>query len=202
MRCNMALLGIATPVGTGDLGQLEAVAELAGARQVRAAADIEPVALAIDGDRLAFGDDVLDDLDLVVLAQPPKTRLASSRSQTSRTMGRSRLTISCMRVSIALQIVRGEGLGAGEVVVEAVLDRRADGHLGARIELLDRLRHDMRGVVAQQLKRRFLVLAGDDGQRGIPIDQMGGIDELAIDPPGEGGLGETRADARRRHLDR
>jgi hypothetical protein len=36
---------------------------------MRTATDIEPIALPIDGDRLALGDDVLDDLDLVLLAE-------------------------------------------------------------------------------------------------------------------------------------
>ena len=42
-------LRIAAPIGAGDLRQLEGLAELARRRQMRAAAQVEPAALAIDG---------------------------------------------------------------------------------------------------------------------------------------------------------
>src|SRR5207249_3897222 len=57
---------VAAPVRAGDVGQLER-AEAAGRGDVRAAAEIEPFALAVDGERLVGGD-VADDLDLVFLA--------------------------------------------------------------------------------------------------------------------------------------
>ena len=59
--------GIAAPVGARHLHQLERLAEVLRRRQVRAAAEVEPVALPVDADRLAGGD-VGDDLGLVVLA--------------------------------------------------------------------------------------------------------------------------------------
>ena len=43
---------IAAPVGAGDLHQLEG-RELAGGRHVRPAAQVHPVALAVEADRLA-----------------------------------------------------------------------------------------------------------------------------------------------------
>ena len=52
----------------------------------------------------------------------------------------------------------------------------------------------MRGGVANHVEA-VGILVGDDGQRGIGIDHMAGIDQLAIDPPGERRLGQTRADA-------
>ena len=57
---------VAAPVRAGDVGQLER-AEAAGRGDVGAAAEIEPLALAVDGERLVGGD-VADDLDLVFLA--------------------------------------------------------------------------------------------------------------------------------------
>ena len=41
-------VGIAAPIGARDLHQLEGVADLAGRRHMRAAAEIEPVALLVD----------------------------------------------------------------------------------------------------------------------------------------------------------
>src|SRR5690606_30035061 len=44
---------VAAPIGAGELRQLESLAELARRRQMRPAAEIEPVTLAVDGDVLA-----------------------------------------------------------------------------------------------------------------------------------------------------
>ena len=41
-------VGIAAPIGAGDFHQLERIADLAGRGHVRAAAEIEPVALLVD----------------------------------------------------------------------------------------------------------------------------------------------------------
>ena len=185
---------IAAPVGAGELRQLEAVAELAGARQMRAATDVEPVALAVDRDLFAGRDDVVDDLDLVVLAQLGEDALGLLAIHDLAHDGQIALDDLVHAFFDALQIGGREGLVAGEVVIEAVFDRRADGDLGARIEFLHGLRHHMGGVVAQQFERGLLVLAGDDGQLGIVIDDMGGVDEPTVDATGERGLGQTRAD--------
>src|SRR3546814_9060733 len=42
----LGIARVAAPVGTGDLGQLEGMAELARRGQMRADAEVEPVALA------------------------------------------------------------------------------------------------------------------------------------------------------------
>src|SRR5262249_23725226 len=54
---------VAAPVGAGDLEQLEAFADLPRRGHMRAAAEVEPVALRIELDLLALGDRV-DQLDL------------------------------------------------------------------------------------------------------------------------------------------
>src|SRR6516162_1421989 len=58
---------IAAPIGARDLHQLEGRSDLAGRGHVRAAAEIEPIALAVDLDRLALRDGV-DQLHLEALA--------------------------------------------------------------------------------------------------------------------------------------
>src|SRR3546814_2035714 len=71
---------VAAPVGAGDLHQLERMPELAGRRQVRADAEVEPVALAVDRDLLALRQR-LDMLGLVLLpdrGDRKSTRLNSS----------------------------------------------------------------------------------------------------------------------------
>ena len=53
-----------------------------------------------------------------------------------------------MTASMRAQILGGERLRLGEVVVEAVLDGRTDGHLHVGEQALHRLRHHVRGGVA------------------------------------------------------
>ena len=63
---------IASPVGTGDLHQLEDL-ELAGGWHVRATAEIDEIALAVEGDFLTLRNGA-DDLRLVLLAHGQKQR--------------------------------------------------------------------------------------------------------------------------------
>ena len=60
-------IGIAAPIGAGDLHQLERAADLAGRRHVRPAAKVEPLSLLVDPD-LLIGGDRIDELDLEQLA--------------------------------------------------------------------------------------------------------------------------------------
>ena len=93
-----------------------------------------------------------DDLDLVVLAHAREEPTASSRGSSSRLTGRFSATMARIDLLDACEIVGREALGPLEVVVEAVLDHRADRDLGAREEALDRLRHQVRARVAQHLE--------------------------------------------------
>ncbi len=185
---------VTAPIGASQLHQLERFGQLAGGRQMRATADVEPLALPVDREFLARLDDVFDDLDLVLLANGGKglacliaaPDLAHDRQVTLHDLGHARLD--------ARQIVWSEGLAAGEVVVEAVFNRRADGHLRAGIELLHRLRHDVGGVVAHQLKG-VVILGGDDGEADVAIDAMAGVDQLAVNLARQRCFGQARADA-------
>ena len=62
----LLIAGVATPIGTGDLGQLERF-QLTGARYVRAAAQVNEVALAVER-QVLFSGNVLDNADLIFLA--------------------------------------------------------------------------------------------------------------------------------------
>ena len=70
MRCSLGPCAIAAPVGTGEAGELERLADLAGRGHVRAAAEIEPFALLVNLEVLALRDRV-DQLDLEQLAFLP-----------------------------------------------------------------------------------------------------------------------------------
>jgi hypothetical protein len=198
MRCSCSFLasplvpGVAAPVGAGDLHQLEGVAQLAGRGQVRADAKIEPVALAVDRDLLVPGQGG-DVLGLVLLARllevadrlVPVPDLARDRLVALDDLVHARLDL--------LQVLGREGLGAGEVVVEAVLDSRPEGHLGARVELLHRLGHDVGAVVAQQLQGVGMA-ARDNLDRRVLLDHRRQIDDAAVQLQGERRLGQARAD--------
>ena len=99
-----------------------------------------------------------------------KKARTSSRLHTSRTSGSSAAMTLPHLFLDRRQVLVGEGAAAGrrrEVVIEAVVGRRAEGDLRARKQVLDRLGEDMREIVAHQLERVLLVARGDQGQIGI-----------------------------------
>src|SRR5689334_13598526 len=65
----LGILGVAAPIGAGDLGQLECVAHVRGGAKMRAAAEVMPVAMPIDRDIL-IGGNALDQFRLIGLADP------------------------------------------------------------------------------------------------------------------------------------
>jgi hypothetical protein len=67
------------------------------------------------------------------------------------------------------EILRRKWTLVGKVVVEAILDHRADGHLCVGKELLDSVCKQMCGRVAQHFEP-LGVLVGDDGNVGISMD--------------------------------
>jgi hypothetical protein len=139
---------VATPVGPRDRHQLE-VRHGRGGRQVGSFAEVDEIALAVQ----AHGrvGDALDDLDLVRLAALAKEADRLGLGQIlalDRLRGAGQLTHRRLDL---LEIVRGEGAVELEIVIEAVLDRRADRQLGAGEEPFDRLGHQVRGAVAEDL---------------------------------------------------
>ena len=160
---------VAAPVGGGDLGQLE-MAEPARGGDVRAAAEVDELAVVAVGADHALasplgGVDACDDLELVGLV-----------GEELETLGGGVLLPGEGLVFgddlphpglDAGQVVLAEVGAAGqlEVVVEAVLDRRPDGVVGARPEVGDRLGEHVGGGVAQDVAAGVRV-RGDDLRRG------------------------------------
>ena len=95
------------------------------------------------------------------------------------------------------EVVVGERLAVGqfEVVVEAVLDGRADRVLGAREQPGDGLRHDVRRRVAQHVATLGGGV-GDDRDLGAVVQRAGEIGLGAVDDGGDRRLGEAAADRR------
>ncbi|CAM5197645.1 hypothetical protein CDEN61S_00385 [Castellaniella denitrificans] len=166
------IVAVAAPVGPGDLHQLEH-SQAAGGRHVRAAAQVDEVALAVQAD-LFVGGDRGDDLGLVGLADAaeelhglvPVPFLARHGFVAARQFGHLLFD--------GFQVFRREGPLVREIVVETVVDDRADGDLGVGKQGLDRVGQQVRRGVPDQVQA-FGVLVGDDAQGRIPVDHVAGI---------------------------
>ena len=66
----LRVLGVAAPIGAGDLGQLEGVADFGGGAEMRPAAEVVPIAMPIDRDILVGGN-AFDQFGLVGFADVP-----------------------------------------------------------------------------------------------------------------------------------
>ena len=77
-----------------------------------------------------------------------------------------------------------------EVVIEAVVGRRAEGDLRAGEQVLHRLRHHVREVVAGELQRVGLVLRRHQRELGVALERPRQVAQLAVDPRGDRRLGE------------
>ena len=167
---------------------------------MRAAAQVEPVAGAVHGDRLVGGQlhhpFGLERLALLLEeAREPRRAI-----QTSRTSGSSAAMIRRISSSIAGRSSSVNGPRSGgrrEIVIEAVVGRRAEGDLRAGKQVLHRLGEDVGIIVPDQLERVGLVARGDQRELGIALERPGEVAHLAVDPRRQRRLGEARPDRRR-----
>ncbi|MDF9793714.1 hypothetical protein M2440_004415 [Methylorubrum extorquens] len=187
------VVGIAPPIGARDLHQLEGRADLAGRGHVRAAAEVEPLALAVDLQILARRNRI-DQLDLVALALLGEERFDVVTLPDFLREGRvARNDLAHLRFDLR-EVLRRERLVLGEVVVEAVLDDGADRHLRAGPERLHGFRQHVRAVVADQFERPRIV-ARDELDRGVARDRVVEIADRAVERHGDRALGERLGDA-------
>ena len=139
---------IAAPIRARNVRELERLAELAGRGQVRAAAEVYELTLFVKRDGL-IGWNAGDDLGLVLFAYAAKKldglvtvpNLAHDRLVAVDDILHARLD----NFKVALR----EWLLAGEVVVEAVFNRRTDRYLGFGPKLLYGFGQRMGGIVTQ-----------------------------------------------------
>ena len=186
-------VGIAAPIGAGDLHQLERVADLAGRGHMRTAAQIEPVALFVDFQRLIRRNSV-DQFDLELFALVAKNLLrlvARPHFLGERLVARDDLAHFLFD---RRKIFGREWLVAEKVVIESVLDHRSDGDLRAGPERLHRFGEHMRRIVADQFERARIV-SGEEFDLGVMLDRIGQIGNLAVQRHGDGALGERGRNA-------
>ena len=94
------------------------------------------------------------------------------------------------------QVFRRKRARIGKVVIETVLDHRADGHLRLGKQLFHRIGQQVRGGMADQI-HAVRILVGDDGQLGIGGDQVRGIHQHPIHLARQRGTRQTGTDALR-----
>jgi hypothetical protein len=144
------VLLVAAPVGAGRGEQLEGL-DLAGGPHVRTPAEVDEVPLAVERDGRRV--DPAEDLDLEALAallEEADGLLARHLLPLERHVGLHDLGHDGLD---ALEVFGRERLRLGEVVVEAVLDGGADGHLDVGEQTLHRLSHHVRGGMTEGRER-------------------------------------------------
>jgi hypothetical protein len=170
----LLVLRVAAPVRAGDAGELERLEE-AGIGHVRAAAHVHVLLVVVQAHRLLVGH-VLDQAQLVVLAACAECfdhRVARGHLLDDVVLGVDQLAHALFD---RRQVLRRERPRVPDVVVEAVVDHRADDHLGVRVQLLHRVPDQVRGRVADDLDA-LRVLRGDDAQGRVVVDDVAGVDQ-------------------------
>ena len=188
------VLGIAAPVCTRQFHQLEHL-QLAGRRHVRAAAQVGEIALGIQRHFLVGGNG-RDDLGLVMLVDALEIfdrLIARQYLARHRNVALGQFAHAFFQCG---QVFRRERAMIGEIVKEAVLDHRADGHLRIGKQLLDSISQQVGGGVANDLQT-IRILVGDDGQRCILRDQIGSIHQPSVHFPGQRGTRQAGTDTER-----
>jgi hypothetical protein len=150
---------VAAPIGAGGVQQLEML-QAAGARDVRAAAEIGEGTVGVDRDRFVVAQ-LADSLELQrVVGEPPVGGLPVHDLAHERIVRLRHLAHAGLD---PFEVLRRERAGHLEVVVEAVLDRGAEADAGAGKELADRGGEDVGGRMAQD-RERVGVAVGENRQ--------------------------------------
>ena len=192
----LLVLGIAAPVGARQLGQLECLEET-GIRHVRAAAHVDVFFVVVQAHGL-FIRHVFDQAQLVVFT----TGLEQLDHLSARGDLLDHIVFSVDQLLHALldrrHVFHGERTLGRNVVIEAFINHRPNHHLGRWIQLLYGMTDQVRTGVPNDLQT-FLILGRNDLQRGIGLDQIARIYQLAVDLTGHRSFGQTSTN-RLRHL--
>ena len=160
---------------------------------MRAAAEIEPVALLVDFELLVFGDRI-DQLDLEQFAFVAKHFLRFVARPHFLGEGFVARDDFAHFFLDGVEILWRERLIAEEIVVEAVFDHRPDGDLRAGPQRLHGFSQHMRSVVANKFQRPRIV-AGQKFDFGVVVDRIGKVGDLTIERHRDRALGQRRRNA-------
>ncbi len=170
------VLLVAAPVRARDAGELHD-AERLRRGDVGTAAEVEPLrvglvvlAVPVDADLFPLGDRV-DELELVPLAHALEEVLRLLTGHGLAVEGQILRDDPPHLLLDLAEVLIGEGtVRLVEVVIEAVLDRRTDGHLRPGEQALHCLRHHVRRRVTDELERCRIV-PPDDVERLCRVDR-------------------------------
>ena len=191
-------VGLALPVGAGDREQLER-ADLAGVGDVRAAAEVDELALAVEAEDAVLVQLVVDVLDLEPWPRSSTNWRASGDGQAEPL---ERLGVLDDPGHLGLdrrEVVLGEGpVGQVDVVVEAVGRGRAEGEPRAGEEPQDGPGHDVARSSAAGRRAPRGPWASGGGARSawsVPfLERAVEVDDRAVGHGGDGRVGEPLAD--------
>ena len=160
-------LAVAAPIRAAALRQLDGVAlDAAGRVEVRAGAEIGKLALRVERD-VRVKRKIVDELDLVGLVLLFHI-LDGFLARQLKALELQLFLADLAHLRLELfHDLRRKGKRRVEVIIEAVVDRRADGQLDLRMQPLDGLRQNVRtGVpvgfaIGLVFKREFIVFCHD-----------------------------------------
>ena len=154
---------------------------------MRPAAEVEPIALLVDVQVLA-GRNRVDQFaleGLALLLEKVERLIARPDFLHNRPVARNYLAHLLLDDR---QVFDRERRLAIEIVIEAVLDHRADGDLRARKKLLHRLGQHMRGVMTNKFQRARIFAIYELDLR-VAVDGRGEIGKRAVEGHGDRALG-------------
>ncbi len=185
------VLGVATPIGAGQLHQLEHL-ELTSGRHVRTTAQVGEFTFGIER-HILIGRNRLDDFRFIRFADRLEIRHGLVARQY---LACDRLIFLCQFHHLLfnrLQSFRCKWLLVRKVVVKPVFDDRPDRHLRIGEQLL----HGVSQQVGRRVTDHFQpvgVLIGHDRDVCVMLNQKRGIDNLAINFAGKRGFRKASAD--------
>ncbi len=182
---------VTAPVGARRVQDLE-VLHPAGGGQMWPAAEVEELAVAVDGDNVSFGD-LLQALELIGVVG-------------EQLLGLGALDLAPHEAVICghhlrhprldlLEVLGCEGLLNVEVVVEALGDRRAETDPGVRPQAPDRRGQHVGRRMSEDVKRVLVVVVfEEEPDRPGSLDRPGEIDDLVVQLGGDRPLGDLAVD--------
>ena len=180
---------VAAPVGAGGVQQLE-VLEVRRVRDVRPPAEVDERPVGVGRDDLVGPLEVGESLELqrIVAKNGVCLFLCNFSAHERQLLGGHLLHLGLER----LQVLGREGLVDLEVVIEPVVDGRAEADLRLGAQPADRGGEDVRPRMTQHGKRAR-VLVGDDRERAAPAQRRHEVLHLAVDRDGDGRQQQARA---------
>ena len=184
----------APPISARERGELETL-HLARGHEVRTRAKVGEIALGVEGDGLAFGD-VGEQFELVRLLDLADELLRVRPRELLALNGEIRLDDALHLGFYLLEIRLGDGGAEIKVVIKPVLDRGTYAQLDGGIDVLDRLREDVRAGVTIG-SSALLVREGQHFESAVLLHLFAERTKDAVHAADQRGARQTFADAPR-----